>query len=357
MIVFRYFTREILTLLVAICGILLIITTVSQLSFYLSRVAQGLLAFHLLSKILLVNMPILLSLLLPFSFYLAILLAYSRLYADSEMTVLLASGLSQAKLVGYTFLLGILLTAVTGYLIIVAGPELVKKRGELTANGNQFIIQSIVPCQFHVSSDGNQIIYVGSVSRDRNTLNDIFIGQYSPPSGDSPASWEVSFSKTATQVMENNYPYLKAESGYAYSGNPGNLDYKVISYDAYEARLMAPKTTTKYHRLDGTSSLELFQGREDVMKLSELEWRISLTIQILILTLLAVPLSKVNPRQGKYAKFLPALAFYTLYAVLLSLARVLLENKHVPMSIGLWWVHGVMLLIALSLYFPIIKRR
>ena len=83
----------------------------------------------------------------------------------------------------------------------------------------------------------------------------------------------------------------------------------------------------------------------DLQYQGELQWRVSLILQIIILTLMAIPLSQIEPRHGRYGKILPAILFYFLYANLLFLARYLFVNKLSYQPLGLWWVHIVMLII------------
>lgn len=57
--------------------------------------------------------------------------------------------------------------------------------------------------------------------------------------------------------------------------------------------------------------------------------------------LIAVPLSKVNPRQGKFGRLLPALALYLLYYILLIACRSAIEDGKIPQQLGMWWIHGL----------------
>jgi lipopolysaccharide export system permease protein len=68
----------------------------------------------------------------------------------------------------------------------------------------------------------------------------------------------------------------------------------------------------------------------------------------LILTLLAVPLSRLRPRQGRYARVGFAIVAYIIYANLLSAAKVWVEKGQLPPAIGVWWVH--ILALAFGLY-------
>ncbi|MCY1314650.1 Lipopolysaccharide export system permease protein LptF [compost metagenome] len=70
-----------------------------------------------------------------------------------------------------------------------------------------------------------------------------------------------------------------------------------------------------------------------------------------VVTLLAVPLSRVNPRQGRFLKLLPAVLLYMSYLALLIAARGMLDKGKLSFSLGLWWVHGIFLVVGLLLLY------
>ena len=67
----------------------------------------------------------------------------------------------------------------------------------------------------------------------------------------------------------------------------------------------------------------------------------SLPLSLFVLALLAVPLSRTSPREGRYARLGIALFVYLIYANLLSIARVWVERGIVTDDVGMWWVHAV----------------
>jgi lipopolysaccharide export system permease protein len=69
----------------------------------------------------------------------------------------------------------------------------------------------------------------------------------------------------------------------------------------------------------------------------------------LVLTLIAVPLSKLRPRQGRYARVGFAIVLYILYSSLLSASKSWLEKSDLAPAIGVWWVHAAALTLGLYL--------
>jgi len=64
---------------------------------------------------------------------------------------------------------------------------------------------------------------------------------------------------------------------------------------------------------------------------------------------LAVPLARLRPRQGRFGKIGVAILVYFLYSEGLSAARTWLEGGVVPSFVGLWWVHAIALVAGAGL--------
>jgi lipopolysaccharide export system permease protein len=87
MIIFRYIFREIYSYLLAITSVLLIIFITNQFERYLHNAALGNITMLAVMKVMMLQVPLLIAYLLPLGFYLAVLLAFGRMYIDNEMTV------------------------------------------------------------------------------------------------------------------------------------------------------------------------------------------------------------------------------------------------------------------------------
>ncbi len=57
----------------------------------------------------------------------------------------------------------------------------------------------------------------------------------------------------------------------------------------------------------------------------------------LVLTLVAVPLSRLRPRQGRYARVGFAIVVYIVYSNLIAAAKVWVEKGDLPPIVGVWW--------------------
>jgi lipopolysaccharide export system permease protein len=78
-----------------------------------------------------------------------------------------------------------------------------------------------------------------------------------------------------------------------------------------------------------------------------LHWRVAMPVSCVVLTLLAVPLSRLRPRQGRYSRLWVAMVIYFLYQNLINIGKVWIARGAVPELVGLWWTHAAVVLLAL----------
>ena len=83
--------------------------------------------------------------------------------------------------------------------------------------------------------------------------------------------------------------------------------------------------------------------------IAEFQWRLSVPISTIILAILAVPLSRSQPRAGRYGRLAIGLLVFIIYLNMMSAAKAWVEQSEISPALGIWWVHGVVLLFALAL--------
>jgi lipopolysaccharide export system permease protein len=87
----------------------------------------------------------------------------------------------------------------------------------------------------------------------------------------------------------------------------------------------------------------------DLEHVAEMQWRIGVPLATIILGILAVPLAKTQPRAGRYGRLAVGLMVFIVYLNMLSAAKSWIEQGSISPLLGLWWVHGVMLAVALGI--------
>lgn len=348
MLIFRYLAKEVFITLVALTTILMLIFMSNQFVRYLSRAASGQIPLTIIMKLMMLELPNLMGLLLPLGFYVALLIAYGRLYADSEMTVLQACGYGPNQLIKHSYVMAAVVSAIVLFIMIWASPVIATERARLLrTSGIQTMIQTVVPGRFTAVGKGQEVFYVESMTRDHTQAQHIFLARNLMK--DNKTQWQIlwaneAYAETDPETQED---YLILRKGSEYEGIPGQADYQVANFDEYKARLPHPKVFIN-NDIRTAKTRDLLVDN-DIRKTAELQWRISVPLMVLTLTLVAVPLSRVNPRSGKFAKLLPAILLYILYANFMFIARDWMIVGKLPAWLGMWWIHLVVLALGMFL--------
>jgi len=353
LIVFRYLSRELLVTLSAVSAVLLVIIMSGRFIKYLAQAAQGLLDPGVLLMIMGFRLPGFLQLILPLGLFLGILLAYGRLYLDSEMTVLSATGMSQRRLLVYSLAPAALIAALVGWLSLGLAPQGVAEVDRILNEQDSLTeFDTLVPGRFQTLRDGTRVTYTRELTDDRTELAGVFISEtnLSEATGEKRGLSVLVAERGRQEIQPDGSRYLILENGYRYDGNPGQANYRAIQYDTYGVLLPKPEVSVELSEREAMPTSELL-GSDDIRLQSELQWRLSLPLLVFIVTLLAVPLSKVNPRQGRFLKLLPAILLYMTYLALLIAARGSLDKGRIPVALGLWWVHAIFFAIGMLMLY------
>jgi len=360
LIVFRYLSRELLVTMSAVSAVLLVIIMSGRFIKYLAQAAQGLLDPGVLLLIMGFRLPGFLQLILPLGLFLGILLAYGRLYLESEMTVLSATGMSQRRLLVYSLAPAALVAVVVGWLSLGLAPQGIAEVDRILNQQDSLTeFDTLVPGRFQTLRGGSRVTYTRELSADRSELGGVFISEtnVSRQTGRESGLSVLVAESGRQEVQPDGSRYLILENGYRYDGNPGQADYRAIQYDTYGVLLPKPEVSMELSEREALPTRELL-GSDNIRHRTELQWRFSLPLLVFVVTVLAVPLAKVNPRQGRFLKLLPAILLYMTYLALLIAVRGALDKGRIPMALGLWWVHGLFLVIGLlMLYWEPIRLR
>jgi len=344
-IVFRYLSREVLMTLTAVSGVLLLIIMSGRFIKYLAQAAIGQLDPGVLFLIMGYRLPGFMVLILPLGMFLGILLAYGRMYLDSEMTVLSANGFSDRRILWYTQGSALVVAVVVAILSLWVAPAGVLKTQQLlNQQAAMTEFDTLAAGRFQSLGSGQRVTYAGGLSEDRTQLQDVFITERAG-GGAGETRVGVLVAETGRQQMNaDGSRYLVLYDGYRYDGTPGSADFRVVNYDTYGVLLPRPDIATEVTDREAMPTLQLF-NQSSIDLQAELQWRLALPLLVFIVAFFAVPLSKVNPRQGRFLKLLPAVMLYMAYLALLISARGWMESGRVPPAFGLWWVHGLFLVI------------
>jgi len=349
-LIYRYITKEIYTTLFATTIVLLLVFVSQQLVQYLRLAAVGEVSTKLVILLLLLKLPVLLSLLLPLSLFLAIVIAYGRLYADNEILIMQASGISFDDLLYNNIKLAAGITLIVATLSLGINPMVSNYSDHLLSGTSSSVLDMVLPNHFTSVAKGKWVFYVNSASKDKKNFHNIFAAERPDENSinnNIPLGIVVAHGGYSEIDKNTGDQFLVLTDGYRYSGVPGTNNYRIVKYDEYGIR--AQQESNWQQDESNTPTFTLWQDRTQRLASTELQWRLALPISAFILTLIATPLSRIKPKQGRYAKITAAALCYIIYANLLFLARAWLKKGIFTTAIGMWWAHGLMLLLAIFL--------
>lgn len=352
MILSRYLSREVFRSLFAVTLVLLMIFVCQQLVRYLGFAASGKMPAQVMFQVIGYQIPFLLALMLPPGLYFAILLAYGRLYADNELRVLHACGYSLGRLLRVTGGIACLVAVLVACLTFWVNPRIAAERQlALVTGARQNLLDTLMPGRFRVMQDGSQVFYVEKISRDHQNASDVFVARQKPAANGAEASWVVLSAAKGYQQQDpaGGGRFLVAEEGYRYEGTPGHRNYRIFHFGRHGVRLPELQAGTDNTIMEALPMQILLQEAGNPEAQAELQWRLSIPLSVLLLALFAVPICQTPPRKGRYRILLPAILVYVIYMNLLIAGRHLIEQGTVPMTVGLWWVHFLLLVSGVSL--------
>ena len=268
-----------------------------------------------------------------------IILAYSRIYADSEMTVLKACGVSEWYVVRLTLVSSAVLAILAGFLTLKLAPwaseQEYQLKEKIEADAGLAALRS---GRFQQTDNEKAVVFIHDIKQGGTQLDRVFYAQID--ADDELQTSEVIYAQKGI-VREDSATgeqQLILSDGKRYENQVGSKQLQLTEFSNYEVQIQDQAIEQKRRKLEALPSMELLQ-QGTAESIAQFQWRLAIPLSIPLLTLIAVPLSVVNPRQGKFAKLVPAISLYLGYFVLLNAGTFLVQDGKVPTSIGLWWVH------------------
>lgn len=340
MIFQRALLREFANLAVAVFLTLFLIALTTRLIRLLGQAAGGKIPSDAVVAFLgffaLHALPVLLSLTL----FITILLALTRSYRDSEMVIWFGSGLSVAAwlkpVLKFVVPVVLVIALLTFFLSPWAAQMAEQYRSRLDARDD---LARIEPGAFGESRGRGRVFFVESVAGDTRSVRNIFVS-----STQHGRTGVMVSERGFAEAHENGDRFVVMLSGRRYEGTPGEAAFSSMEFDRYAMRIDTKEGDEPQATQKSLSTLALMESPTR-QNLGELIWRIGVPLSALILALLAIPLSFVNPRAGQSVNLLFALLAYMVYSNLLSVSQARVTLGKLDFALGWWLVHGVMLAV------------
>ncbi|TDF39311.1 LPS export ABC transporter permease LptF [Alteromonadaceae bacterium M269] len=349
MLILRYLLKETIKSQLAVFLILMAIFITQKFVKVLEEASDGEVPAGLVLGFLALNVPILGSFILPLSLFLGIMLAHGRLYVDSEMVVMRACGISEWYITRIMLLLAFLVGLVCASLTLYLAPLAVETEYQLEEQVSaESGLTTLIPGRFQQTANRKAVMFVHDIESENNELKQVFLAQHDKPEDDEVNAEEevhIVYAQTGNVVdAADGSQKLILREGMQYEGKEAQPDFHVIAFDEYQIQIAEQQAEQKRRKLTAYPTKQLI-GDTSTDAIAELQWRIAIPLSLPFLVLIAVPLSAVDPRQGRFGKMFPALLLYIGYFLLLMAGRKVLEDGKIPTALGLWWIHAIMLLI------------
>jgi lipopolysaccharide export system permease protein len=341
----RYVLREVTLSWLAVTGVLYAVLVSQQLAQVLGQAAErGYPKEIILSLIGLMSLQNG-TLLLPVGILLGITLALGRLYHESEMAALRACGVGPWRLLRPIGMLAIAVMTLCAWAVLGLAPSAFARAQMLQKSAIQAAEFGLLEAgKFHSFAHGTAVFYAESADAD-GTLRKVFVQRRADD------HVEVMLANHARHIIsaDGSVHTLVLYDGERFDGSPGNPVMRRVRFAEHGIPVRIDTAVGGNIRVEARSTADLRQDGS-LEAVAEYQWRLSLPLMVLILTLLAIPLSELEPRQGRYARVGLVILTFFIYSNLLSAARTWLEKGAVSPVIGLWWAHGLALLLAAVLW-------
>lgn len=341
----RYIFREIAQTWLAVTAVLLFILLTNQFARVLGDVAKDRLPKDAVFQVIGLTALEYLTIVVPISLFLSIMLALGRLYRDSEMPAMMACRVGPGSVYRPVTWLVLPLALVVAWLAMDMGPKALRAVERIGMEARrQADLASIEPGKFTSAGTDGAIVYAENVT-EAGMVENVFL-QKRYDSGQV----EVVIAESGEQreTADPDTRFFVLYDGSRYEGVPGTTEFRVMQFGEHGIPYQLPSVEEPEPEPQEMSTAELFMPQTD-LEAAELHWRIGVPLSTIILAILAVPLSRTQPRQGRYGKIAVGLLVFIIYFNLLSAGKAWLEQGTVPVAVGLWWVHGLMLALALML--------
>ena len=318
-------------------GVLLIfffLVVSSRFVGYFEQASEGLIDPNLIYKIVILRFPDFITLLLPLSFFLGVVITMSRLYSDREIYGFFTGGLSEIDFLKYLLPQSLLFFFLTLLLSIYVAPytkELSKEMISLDSLQEQF--ESIKPNQVFPLKNNEGFVFIKD--KQESVFNEVVLYISNEDYSSIVVADQLSYDDL-NSIMNLNF-----KNGSMYQG----LFEEGSSVVSTFKNLKIP-VSTEENSVTGLSFARLFDYSARSTK-SQMQWNISIPITIFILLIIGINLSKVEPRQGRLSVLLPAIFVYILYLSLLILARESFDNNSAITQNYIWFVHFIFFIFSI----------
>jgi len=339
----RYVLRETLGAWLVVTLVLFVILMTNQFADILDDAATDRLPKDAVFLILGLTSLRYITVLTPIGLFLGIMLALARLNRDSEMAALAACGVGPLRLMGPIGLLTTALAALIAWLSLVQSPEASRRIEAIRDAAQEALELGVLEAgRFTTPDSGDTVIYAREVVNSE--IRDVFVEH----ENDERVVVVLAERGRRVQNAESGELSFVFFNGRRYEGRPGDKNFRIVEFEEHGIPVRRDEVEEAEIAAELKTTTDLLRSSTPADR-AELHARIAAPVSLFALMLLAVPLSRSRPREGRYGRVGIGMLIYITYANAQAIGRVWIERDEVPSWAGLWWIHAILALIGLFL--------
>ena len=296
---------------------------------YLEQASRGEISPEIVFSIVLLRLPEFLELILPLGFFLSIILSISKFRAESEFVIMEQSGFSLARVYYLLTIPALIICTMLVYFSTVLSPSFeLRVSNLLEVRTLEERFKSLTPGKFHKLNDE---ILLFAKGKDKNNLTDVFL-----KINDLEVNSNNVIVAKRVNITELEKIFLNFEEGYSFSETKPD-QFMSVQFD--KLSLVNNSLDNARNRSHSEESTKPFI------------WSISIIFMTVLSMFIAVPISKISPRKGRYSRVLPGLLIFLTYTGLL----LSFKGNEVTEITSMMLTHFIFLVLAVILNFYFLK--
>ncbi|MCB1801134.1 MAG: LPS export ABC transporter permease LptF [Gammaproteobacteria bacterium] len=341
-IIDRLLLREIVKTLLVIVLILALVLLANIMVRYLGKAAAGAVSTDILLLVVGLELVRALGLIVPPALFFSVLWVLGRMYRDSEMVALAASGFSQRRLYRSVLVTAVPLALLVAILVMELLPWARAHVAQLKASqADTADISGVRAGRFNEFRRGGLVVYTERLSEDGFRLDGVFVQDRQQ----GRLGLVTAGSAYQTTDPATGERFVILTDGHRFAGHPGDLDFTIGRFDEYAIRIPELETVGISLPTSAKSWQELVSS-DNPSDQAEFQYRAAIPLALVSFAVLAVPLARSPPRSGIYGRLMVAVLLYFTFINLQRVTERWLESGAMPMWMGMWWLPALMLLVA-----------
>lgn len=344
----KYLLAEMVRPFVAVLTVLVLLFAGYSLAEILSNAVSGLLPIGAVAVLTGLKALISLEVLIPISLFIAVVVGFGRMQADSEITAMLSLGIGPRQFLRPVMGLACGLALCVAGLSLFARPWAYGLAHEISWRAAGTLnVNAMEAGTFYASQDGSQVIFLGRRAGPGTPAHKVFVARR------QGEQTEIISAARANPVTKGPDGQRSVEL----------LDVHMYRFDKnhplQDQSLQAmrltvdpdsPMTNAPSYSAVSASTAHLIKS-DQPYNVAERQWRFSTGISTLLLAILGAVISRSQPRQSRYARFGPAILAYSLYYLACTAARTWVAHGNVGTFPGLWWAPALLVLTILCIWY------